>query len=254
MAMSMRRQPHKAKRERGKIYIPVAFLIICAAMLFAMTVFFRVSTIEVTGNERYTDEEVITASGIEAGDNLFFINRFTAVSRLFSRLPYVEIVTVTRYLPGKIVIDVSECVSIAYVSVESQPWVIDRNGKILAQATKEECASLIRIDGLSPTDPTIGEKMVVSGDDELKLDYMADILDQIQKRGLQESVSYVDMTELSNPTMMYLDRFYVQFGANDGNTEYKFGKLVSSVEQLTDGDTGTIDLSSGDAQVIFSPE
>ena len=72
------------------MYAPVSFLIVLAALIFGMSVFFRVAGIEVSGNEFYSDEEIIEASGIEEGDNLFFINRITAITRIRARLPYVE--------------------------------------------------------------------------------------------------------------------------------------------------------------------
>jgi hypothetical protein len=76
--------------KHGKLYAPVAFLIICGAIVFSMSVFFRVSDIRVEGNARYSAKEIADAAGIEKGSNLFFINRFTSVSRIFTQLPYIE--------------------------------------------------------------------------------------------------------------------------------------------------------------------
>lgn len=119
---------------RKALYGPGAFLIACAALIFLMSIFFRVKTVEVRGNSYYTAEEVELASGVVEGDNLFFINRFSVVSRIFTRLPYVEDVSLTRYLPNKVVIEISECQALACVSYEGQSWVIDRNCRMLTQA------------------------------------------------------------------------------------------------------------------------
>ena len=43
----------------------------------------------------------------------------------------------------------------------------------------------------------------------------------------------------------------MKLGAND-NTEYKFGKLLSAVSQLSADDSGTLDVSTGE-KVIFNP-
>ena len=127
---------------RKALYGPGAFLIACAALIFLMSIFFRVKTVEVRGNSYYTAEEVELASGVVEGDNLFFINRFSVVSRIFTRLPYVEDVSLTRYLPNKVVIEISECQALACVSYEGQSWVIDRNCRMLTQADQAEAASL----------------------------------------------------------------------------------------------------------------
>ena len=59
------------------------------------------------------------------------------------------------------------------------------------------------------------------------------------------------MSDAANPTFEYDGRFLVKLGALD-NTEYKFGKMLSAVSQLTADDAGTLDLSTGD-KVVFNP-
>ncbi len=65
-------------------------------------------------------------------------------------------------------------------------------------------------------------------------------------------VTWIDVSAVSNPSFDYLGRFTVKLGSNE-NTEYKFGMLLSAVEQLAAGDRGTIDLSI-DSKAHFSPE
>ncbi|NLC72666.1 MAG: FtsQ-type POTRA domain-containing protein [Ruminococcaceae bacterium] len=253
MQFSLFQGAKRRKRLKNALYIPVIFLVLVAAMVFAMSIFFRVARIEVIGNQKYAANDVIIASGLEEGENLVFINRFAAVSRLFSRLPYVEKASVVRKLPNKVVIEISECVSIAYVTLDSQPWIIDRNCKVLAQAKPADMESLIRIDGISPINPTVGEKMKVSAEDTDKVPYISEILDQIQKREIQKDFSSINIADNSAPTMSYLSRFFVKLGPLD-NTEQKFGKMLSAVSKLKSGDTGTLDLSLDSNKVVFSPE
>ena len=85
---------------------PLMFVVVIVAAIFVMSVFFRVSDIQVRGNVHYTDEEIIRAIDIEEGDNLFFFDRFAAIGRVFSKLPYIEQVSVERNLPNKVVVTV----------------------------------------------------------------------------------------------------------------------------------------------------
>ena len=94
------------------------------------------------GNSYYTAQEVQDAAGIVEGDNLFFINRFRVVSGIFARLPYIEDVSIKRYLPNKVVLTVNECKALGYVSVEGEAWVIDRSCRILTKASEEEREAL----------------------------------------------------------------------------------------------------------------
>ena len=93
------------RRHHGGLWI---FLGVIALIILAMSVFFVVTDIDVEGNARYTDEEIVLASGLEKGENLFFINRYDAASRIFSKLPYINDVMVTRELPSRVVISVTE--------------------------------------------------------------------------------------------------------------------------------------------------
>jgi hypothetical protein len=95
-------------RRRGGARPIVSFILIIAAVVLAMSVFFKVSKITVKGNSYYTADQVIEASGIEEGDNLFFVNRFSAVSKIFAKLPYIQKATVTRGLPNRVTITVTE--------------------------------------------------------------------------------------------------------------------------------------------------
>lgn len=235
-------QQGKKRKTRSALYAPLSFIVICAALVFGLSVFFRVSGIEVSGNEIYSVEEIIGASGIEEGDNLFFINRFTAYSRIKSRLPYVESVQIYRSLPNKVVIEITESEAIAYVSAEDGLWAIDRSCKLLSQVSQAEVSALIRIDGLTPIAPAEGETVAPGEAEEPKVKYLSHILDQIYALDLRRDITYIDMANVASPSFDYLDRFTVKLGPDD-EVAYKFQVLLSAVSKLQPGDSGTIDLS-----------
>ena len=235
-------QQRRTRRKRNALFAPLSFLIICAALVFGMSVFFRVSTIEVEGNALYTAEEIIEASGIEQGDNLFFINRFSAISRIFSKLPYVEKAVINRSLPNRLVIVVTESQAIACVAAEDGTWAIDRGCKLLSKVGGDELRGLIRIEGLTPIAPEAGQVIAPGEAESPKVSYLSAILTQIDTLGLRDNITYIDISGISNPSFDYLGRFTVKLGSFE-NTEYKFQCLLSAVDALSEGDRGTLDLS-----------
>ena len=235
-------QRNRRKKKRGVLFAPLSFLLICAALVFAVSVFFRVSGLEVEGNSLYSAEEIITASGIEKGDNLFFINQFTAISRIYSKLPYVEKAAISRSLPNKLTIVVTESKAIACVASEEGNWAIDRSCKLLSKAEGAELNGLIRIEGLTAIAPEAGQLVAPGEADTPKVTYLAAILRQIEGLELREKITYIDISGISNPTFDYLGRFKVKLGSNE-NLEYKFQCLLSAVDALNEGDRGTLDLS-----------
>lgn len=228
---------------------PASFLLICLSVIVAMSIFFRVSVIDVEGNEDYTDQEIIDATGIDTGDNLFFMNRIGAVSRMMARLPYIQEATISRVLPNKIVITVQESNAVATVSDGTSYWMIDRDCKTMTAITESEAQGLIRVSGVTAILPSVGDPMVVEAGDEAKVDYLCEILLEIEVRGLQNRIEALDISDVTNPTFVLDDRFDVKLGAKD-DTILKFGKLLSAVGKLQPGDMGTLDLSQ-DEKVHF---
>ena len=238
----MQQRAKKVKR-RSIWFAPISFLLIVAAVGFAMSVFFRVNNITVTGAERYTPEEIIEASGIQKGDNLFFINRGAAVARINARLPYVENAVVVRSLPNRLEIRVTESDAMAVVPSEEQGmWIIDRNCKLLNPVEGTDVSALITVKGLTAVAPEVGEVVAPGEDDIPKVNYLAAILRILSEQELRDQVTEIDVSSVSNPSFDFMQRFTVKLGSNE-NLDYKFSVLLSAVEKMTPGDRGTIDLS-----------
>ena len=230
---------------------PIMFFLVIVAVIFVMSVFFRVSDIQVKGNRHYTDEEIIRAIDIEEGDNLFFFDRFAALSRVFAKLPYIDEVSVERSLPNRVIITVTESQALAYIVLGEEMWTIDHNCKVLGKANEEELAGLIPIDGIDPGTLMIGEPLQTADGDTTIVDYIAEVLYQLEARGLYNQVGRVDFSDPRRVSFTYGGRYTVVLG-DSSNVEYKFGMLLSAMSQLLDGDVGIINVSDGNT-ARFSP-
>lgn len=230
---------------------PLTFFLVIVVIILAMSMFFKISVINVEGNSIYSDEDIIEASGIQIGDNLFFINRISAGSRVVVKLPYVDSVTISRGLPNECKIVVEESRAVASISVDGELWSITQGGKFLGTVDKDDPLQLAEISGLTVTDAAVGDTISVPDGEKDKLEYLLLILEQIKGRGLEEEVTAIDVSDASNPLIEYQSRFTVKLGALD-DTEYKFAKLLSALSKLTPDDAGTLDLSNSN-KVIFNP-
>lgn len=243
----------KAKKikNRSVLFVPVSIIVIVLALFFAFSIFLRVSEVEVEGNGYYTAEEIIEASGIERGDNLFFINRSATTSRIYSRLPYIELVDVRRSLPNRVVIAVTESQAVAYVAAESGYWAIDDSCKLLSQPDMGGLGGLLRVEGLTPIAPAVGERIEAGVEEGPKVTYLSAILKRIAGLGLRSDVTWVDISSVSNPTFDYQGRFTVKLGAlgSEEDLDYKFQLLISAAEQMQAGDRGTLSIDADHAAV-----
>ena len=243
--MDNKRRNRRRQLNASAWFGPMSFILVCISVVVAMSIFFRVSTVEVEGNQDYTDEEIVAATGIDAGDNLFFLNRIGAVSRMMARLPYIQEATVSRVLPDKVLITVKESNAIATVQSETSAWMIDRNCKMMTSVTESEAMGLIPVTGITAVLPNVGDPIQPKEGDEGKIEYLSEILLEIEVRNLQGRISEIDFTDADNPSLYFDDRFEVKLGAR-GDTVRKFGLFLSASEQLASGDIGVIDLSLDD--------
>ena len=230
---------------------PLMFVVVVVAAIFVMSVFFRVEDIRVVGNQHYTAEEIIRAVDIEEGDNLFFFDRFAAVGRAFSKLPYIEAVTVERSLPNKVVITVEETTALAYLPLGEEKWTLDHNCKVLGKAAEGEEESLLPVVGMKAGTLMIGEIMETESGETDSVAYLAEVLDQIQARGMTDMVTSIDFSNTDSPEFDYGGKYTVVLGKHD-KVEYKFGMFVTVLGMLKYGDVGVIDVSNG-TTAHFSP-
>ncbi len=230
---------------------PLVFFVVVVAAIFVMSVFFRVSDIQVEGNTHYTDEEIIRAIDIEQGDNLFFFDRFGTISRVFAKLPYVEEVTVERSLPNKVLVTVVESEALAYLSLGDENWTLDHSCKILGKAAEGETGTLIPVVGLKPGTLLIGEQLQTEDGDQAAVDHLSEVLYQMEARGLSSQVTRLDLSDLDAVEFSYGGKYTVILG-DSSQTEYKFGMFVAVLDKLLEGDVGIIDVSDTSA-AHFSP-
>ena len=252
MTTQPKRKKQKSNAARGFVFSSISFIVICAALVFGMSVFFRVSNIEVVGAAHYTQEEIVEASGIKDGDNLMFVNRSSVAKKIYSKLIYVGEVKVRRKLPNTVIIEVAESGSVAVIQSESGLWLIDRNCRILEECATQDAESYIKVKGLSAVKPEKGEIIAVADEDKPKAEFLSGILTAMSARDMTSDVDSIDLSNVTNAVFDYLDgRFKVKLGS-DENLDYKFDLLLASITKLEAGDTGTIDLSQ-DKRAQFSP-
>ena len=176
----MARKKQKSRRGRSRLGKVIQFLFVVAllgAMTVGATVFFQVEQVEVSGNARYTQEEIVACTGIKPGDNLFRMNKFAIQDHVKEEMPYIEDILIRRRLPSTITVAVTEWDAVAQVlpnenwvapeveEGETAPvatevsWLISVGGKLLEQAPAEDAR--MKITGLTALDARDGIQISV---------------------------------------------------------------------------------------------
>lgn len=249
--MSRRRRSgsvYKRRREKkagvGFFLTAFAVVAIISLVLASMIVFFKVSIIQVSGDSRYTQENIIAASEISTGGNLFLINKFEAIGKIFSALPYLDEVSIKRTLPDTLTIHVSDCVPRAVIlSLEGGGYVIDSKGKLLEEISDGVYDELCGIKGIELSDPQVGKYIVFTEPEKENATFL--LLNSMIDNDILEDVGEIDLSTGYDISIRYLDRFTVKLG-NSENMEKKIRYLRVIVEDnLSPMDRGIIDVSDG---------
>lgn len=105
-----------------------------------------IKTIEVRGEMRLDDEDVVTLSGIRSGENIIKVD-IKETEKNIRANDFIKEVTVKRILPDKVVIEVEEFVPVAFVTTNGL-YVMDTRGEIFKKFSPNDELDLPVITGL----------------------------------------------------------------------------------------------------------
>ncbi len=250
-----RRSKYNRKRRQGRfsfLYRILIFVAICGAIAVALALFFKVETISVNGNSRYTTQQIIDAGGIETGDNMFFLNKYTASERITASLPYVETVRISRQLPDTLVITVTECTAPAAIAQDSKLWLLSGDGKIVDAKSTSDARKYALVSGLSLVEPQIGTDMQVPEEEQASARLLLKLLGLLRDKDMLSQVQAIDLSDTASVVMRYMGRFDVTFRW-DADFDYKLDYLLAVVERLEANEKGAIDMTQ-DGKASFIPQ
>jgi len=223
------------------VYIPIGALLIVLLTVLGTSGFFRVVEVEVGGSAIYTEDEIIGISGIEYGDNLLFVDTNAAARRIQGAMPFINSAKVTRHPPGSVRIEVTESVAIAWVAFESEALIIDSSGRVL-QRTFYAPTDLVEVLGFRASEAVEGSVLKPELGNETTFQFLLDVIMAIEREGIQDGVSYLDVTSFSNINFGYAERFRVILGGPT-NLRQKLTSLSNAIANVDAGDlagsTGT---------------
>ena len=245
--MASRRSNKRKRRNRGRfgfLYKVLSLIIILVVVAAGCVVFFRVEDITVTGVSRYTAQEIIDASGVEKGDNLFLVGGSRTAQKIYSTLPYVDEVNIRHALPDGLVINVTERVPAAVIQGDEGWWIMDAKGKILEQVSGPEQAGVAEVTGLTALLPAVGTTLAVEDADSLKLESLMDLLSALEQRDILSEVSAIDLTSAAEISMVYDGRLTVKMRMSD-DFMWPTRVLTESIAQgiIQPNETGVVDLT-----------
>lgn len=240
-----RRKSQKAKRRKAALKRFLIFLCILAAMVLVMlslTVFFPIEKIIVNStNSIYSSEQIIKASGIKKGENLW-MSGLNAEKDITTKLPFVAQAEITRKFPSSIIIKTKSAKAVYLLNLKNDYYVCDSEYKVL-KVDKEIDDTLILISGVEFIKTKVGNK--VSFSNAKKREILEKIFALLNEKNIK--VNSVDVTETMEITIRVENRFNVYLGSS-AYIDLKISHLSGMLQEVDDDVCGSINL------IEYTPE
>jgi hypothetical protein len=214
----------KGRRRNYSLYYLTA---IAAALIIlgvlSLTVFFRIKTLDVSGNSVYTVNEIAEACGVAAGKPLLLLDRAGIKQKLLDNFIYIEDVKVGAQFPATVTVSVTPSVAAASIETDEGFVLITKTGKIL-ETISEPRAGTVVINGAGDFTLTPGEELTLE-DQSRRL-----LILSLAEKGfgvLSDKLTSVDITDEANITFLYDNRLQINVGAySDMDYKIKFLQYV----------------------------
>lgn len=161
--------------------------------------YFNVKTIEISGNNSLTKDEIIAAAGIAVGQNSISIDLADVRQCLLSQ-PYIESAAIERKLPGKINIVIKERQAAAFIRTPKGFYSVGADGLVL------ENIGTAKEDKRFKKDPnTVDPRPVFQGIANVqvgeKIIQGQRLLSFLAAEGVLPDFSHFDVTDDRNPVL-----------------------------------------------------
>jgi len=185
---------------------------------------FAVTEVTVTGASRLRPEEIVAASGIGAGTNLFRLDRARVVARL-EALPLVRRAEMVRRFPNRVTLSVEERRPFTLVHAGRLHW-IDEQGVSLGPEARAVDPQAPVITGLSPADLA-----TPGGSPGARVAVGISLLRMLlrSETSLLRQISEIDVSRADGPVLYTVDGIEVRLGAEDW--EARLGRLQGVLAQ-----------------------
>ncbi len=231
----------KIKKRRAVVFYTILVtLLISVITVLSLTVFFNINKISVTGNDFYTDKQIIKVTGLKKGQNLFRLNKFKIIEHLKEQLPYLDTVEIDRHLPVSIEIKVAECEPFLAINTSKTSYLVDSSLKIL-EKTETPPTTLAQVKGFKVKNGEVGGYITDKNGAEKRLKQLCE---ELYKQFGTGKVTKIDIKTTYDIKVTYEDRVTIKLGTLE-NLEQKLSLVNYVLNENSKNEHAQIDVSSG---------
>ncbi len=225
--------PMARKVRNIMVYVAIILAVLIIAVVLSLTVLFKTEQISVSGNQMYSAEEIIEASGLKKGENIFTANKAAASERIEKAYPYIEEADVYFAIPDTIKIDIKMASPSYMVESSNGFYVVSDKGKVLELSATDDEAEVPIIEGVTALPKNPGEYLEYGSDRVSRA--LEEIFSAFKSLGSKNitAVNVESKDETVKLKYVYDDRIVVYLGTPD-NIYYKIHTADTIIKEKLD--------------------
>lgn len=228
------------KLQNVLLAIGIALGVLVVGLVLSLTVLFRCEKIVVEGVTRYDENEIISASTLDYGQNIFLADKATASEMIEAKYPYIEEAEIRMSIPNTLKITVTEASPEYYIQDGTRYYIISKDSKLLEEVIERD-QDIPTIIGCKLKNPKVGETVNVENERVITvLNEIADSMTANAVTGIKE----INLSDMSNIELNYEDRITIVIGMPD-DIDYKIRTAMTIIyTKLSESDTGRLNCSN----------
>lgn len=250
-SLNAKKRKKMKKIRRVASYVFIAVCLIVAALVALIAFGFKIDTVKIENNKKYSNEQIMSVLPIEKEKSLFFIDTDKAAQKLEKSLPYIYDVQIKRKLPSTVIVTVAEPEYIFYIkNADTSYTLLDDNFKVLEANIKSKPKNSIEIKKAALEYCTLGEEAKFS-DEKIQKNVLE--LTKAVKGYKLDEITAVYSEGITANYLVYDGRLTIKIGETD-DLENKIFASLTAIEKLNDSNPSAegIITSTGGKQVYFT--
>ncbi len=223
-------------------YTAGIIMIVAAAIALSLTVFFKIQSVNITGDDIYNAETITAASGLNVGENMFRASKKNIAEKIETSLPYVESVQIKRSPTGKVTLNVTAAKAELAVDCGDSYILLSKSGKVLEDGVVALNEDVTTVTASAIASAAPGDK--ITFENEQDTDTLVNIKSVINDKQL-EKITDINITDYSSVVLTYDMRITLEIGTAAGFEE-KTDFIKATLDKLNSDEAnfeGNIDFT-----------
>lgn len=229
----------KAKNKHKELRRRIFYLLIGIALtvfvaVICIVVFFGLKNVEIRGNSKYSEEQILKACGFSKADNLLALDFDKAEEKIKTKCPYISDVSFKVVLPSTVIITVVEDAPSYFAEIYGDYFLMSEDLRIISKHDMYEEIEILSLPIIYLKLPQVSRAVageVIKFDKSSSYNHIMSFLTELKDQEIHPNVDCVDATDRYHLSIYsFGSRYKIDIGTSD-NLDTKLRFVYKVIEE-----------------------